>query len=207
MSAFNEVETKLSNMWEGIENSKVKQVQKMVSEGKFIEALKLAGKFRYKKTNIKGQAIIEGREALLYPDMYRQLKKDPKKLVEDGLEALKDMFKMEEGKNVKASKMLTLEQLNTLEETQKKNLHDYIIRIEKADLLWNTILPQDYGKKWGVIDDGRHYLFIINKDTENLPTSYVLSKIDKVCKFSLKGGSDLQLRKGEFVEFWFFIKK
>jgi len=67
---------------------------KLIQEGKELEALKILGKIAFKKNETLGQAIIHGREALIHPSMYKQLKMNPDQMVKDGIEAMKQLLKI-----------------------------------------------------------------------------------------------------------------
>ena len=68
--------------------------RELIKTGKPHDALKLMGKFKYKKTELLGLRIQSGREALLHPRMYEQLGQNPTLMVEDGLLAMYELLKV-----------------------------------------------------------------------------------------------------------------
>ena len=70
--------------------TRTSQLITMMSDGKWIDAIKFAAKFP--TLGKQADDIIRAKEAINNPDFYRQLKKDPDELIALGIAALKNRF-------------------------------------------------------------------------------------------------------------------
>ena len=103
--------------------------------------------------------------------------------------------------------LMKWQDLSLMERKQRLVLSDTIIQIKSSCFSCMDVVKKNYGEVWGIIDDGKGYLFTYSFSTTKIPDSMTLERMHNVHRFSIVGQSDLQLRKGEFVEFWFFITK
>lgn len=70
--------------------TKISQLREIMEQGRWEDALKFAGKFPDLGTD--KVVITRGREALIRPDFFRQIKKDPAALVADGIAAMRRRY-------------------------------------------------------------------------------------------------------------------
>jgi hypothetical protein len=66
--------------------TKLSQLEKLMDAGNWPAAIRFAAKFP--SLGDERDAILRAKDALLNPDFYRQMKRDPDKLVEEGKAAL-----------------------------------------------------------------------------------------------------------------------
>lgn len=72
--------------------TKLDQVKQAAAANDWALALRIAAKFP--QLGEHKRAIVTGHEALVHPEFYRQLRKDPAALVEAGKEALRQRYKL-----------------------------------------------------------------------------------------------------------------
>ena len=74
--------------------TKREKALELIKSGKEKDALKILGTIAFKKTEKDGQLVIEARDALINPSIYKQIGIDVDSLVLDGISAMRRILKI-----------------------------------------------------------------------------------------------------------------